>query len=171
MTCSAISFGSSLLCSTHFPTRAASISAGFGLPGHQARARLFVQHGILASQPDALHSFTDILLVAGLWFWLVTYYTSSCLLPASAAKRRPVSRSCSIRWMSAWSGVCHSYLRYLLGLGASGPTADWRFQVTLFSGPQFSKHLEKDFLWVVPASRVAMDTSPLAHVFCSLLTF
>ena len=37
--------------------------------------------------------------------------------------------------------------------------------------PPFSKHLEKGFLWVIPASRVAMDTSPLANGFCPLLTF
>ena len=37
--------------------------------------------------------------------------------------------------------------------------------------PPFSKHLEKGYPRVVPASRVAMDTSPLAYGFCSPLTF
>ena len=37
--------------------------------------------------------------------------------------------------------------------------------------PLFSKHLEKGFLLVVPTSRVAMDTFPLAYGFCSPLTF
>ena len=46
------------------------------------------------------------------------------------------SRTCSIRWMSAWSGVCCSFFHFIcVGLGAWGLFGDWRFQVTLFSGP------------------------------------
>ena len=33
--------------------------------------------------------------------------------------------------------------------------------------PPFSKNLERGYLWVVSASRVAMDTSPSAYGFCS----
>ena len=54
-------FFSSSLCRSHqFPFGATSTSAGSGLPDHQATVRPFVQRGIPAPQPDALHSSSDI---------------------------------------------------------------------------------------------------------------
>ena len=38
---------------------------------------------------------------------------------------------------------------------------DWRYQVTLSSGPSVLQAPGDGFLWVLPASRVAMDTSSL----------
>ena len=79
-------------CSRQFLATAASTPAGSGLPDHQAIVRPFVQHSILASQPDAPHSSSDILLIAVLWLLPVTCYASSCLLHASAPKFQPFSK-------------------------------------------------------------------------------
>ena len=48
---------------------------------------------------------------------------------------------------------------------------DGRYQVTLLTGPSVLQAPGDGFLWVVPASRVAMDTSSLLIAFGPLLTF
>ena len=48
---------------------------------------------------------------------------------------------------------------------------DRRYQVTLLTGPSVLQAPGDGFLWVVPASRVAMDTSSLLIAFGPPLTF
>ena len=48
---------------------------------------------------------------------------------------------------------------------------DGRYQVTLLTGPSVLQAPGDGFLWVVPASRVALDTSSLLIAFGPLLTF
>ena len=70
-----------------------SSSAGPGLPDRQGIVMPFIQRNLLASQPEALYSSPDFLLIGGLWFVLVTCNDSLCMLRASG-KLFPLITQC-----------------------------------------------------------------------------
>ena len=86
------------------------------------------------------------------------------------ARRTHCLGPCRVGWSYFHGQVC-VILFIALGLGAWGLIGEWRFQVTLFSGPSILQAPGEGLPWVVPAYRVAMDTSPPAYGFCSPLTF
>ena len=66
-------------CSTAFFAPVSS-SAGSGLPDRQGIAMPYLQRNLLASQPEAICSSPDFLLIGGFWFVLVPCNNSSCTL-------------------------------------------------------------------------------------------
>ena len=70
----------------------------------------------------------------------------------------------------AWSGMCPSL--QCLGARCLGSVMGVEVPGHPVLGSLHSPStVEKGYPWVVPASRVAMDTSPLPYGCCSLLTF
>ena len=86
------------------------------------------------------------------------------------AKRLRCLGFCHVRWSSSWSGMCPS----LQCLGAQCLGSVWGVEVPghpVLGSLHSPSTVEKGYPWVVPASRVAMDTSPSPYGCCSPLTF
>ena len=102
----------------------------------------YIQRNLLASQPEAVCSSPDFLLFGGFWFALVTCNDSSCTLRASAPTSQ-VTPQVHVHLVR-----CVLFVPALLvwALGAWGLIGDWRFQVTLFSGPSILQAPGESFL-------------------------